>query len=503
MAIITDQQLGSVNYTTPKVLIVEVTPSPQARATSTNVVGAVMQLTKGDPNKIITIGSLADFTRKCGYYDSELDGYLFVDDFFKANGSVLKIARAVDDDATKSSGVINSSGDIALFTFEAKTVGTDGNQLTSQITNATVDDYFNIIIRHKITNQILEYKKVTTDSTDTRYIKTIIDNDPSSQDILTVTVHVTDGTLPENGTVDFTGGTNGTDYGDALSDTAYIGTELGSVRSGIKLFKQTSADDINIVVSARSNDNINTELILHVTDINVAPRRTIIAFEEGTDVDTAIANMATLDYDKVKVVYPHVKCTNPFTLQLETHNPTSFESANDTLLGYWQSASQTALPANVKELEYELSQVEIDQLTAKRINPYKLQIGSGFIRASDYTTSSNPELQQNVVRKAKDFFGKTFHSLYQLFLSKPITARLWNEMADSARAFLRNEAKSGNIGLTDGGTPYFVKIDNENNPPEIVKLNRVMVYIEISLLAIADTIQVMMDARQEKTIINA
>jgi hypothetical protein len=37
--IVREDQIGSLNFTTPKVILVEVTPSPVARASSTNVVG--------------------------------------------------------------------------------------------------------------------------------------------------------------------------------------------------------------------------------------------------------------------------------------------------------------------------------------------------------------------------------------------------------------------------------------------------------------------------------
>ena len=57
--IITDNQLGSVNRSTPKVIVIETTPTPVARGKATNVVAIVGQFERGEPNKVYKVGSLS------------------------------------------------------------------------------------------------------------------------------------------------------------------------------------------------------------------------------------------------------------------------------------------------------------------------------------------------------------------------------------------------------------------------------------------------------------
>lgn len=501
MTFVTDQQLGSVNYTTPKAIIIEITPNPTARAASTNVAGIVAQFNRGNTNRTYTVGSMTDVGKKLGVYVNGLDGYYFMKNFYDANGGTAKVAIAASSGRTSASGYIRAthatSGTI-LGIFVADSSGTWGNSLLIDVKEASVADYFNITVRNPNTTESRTYQKVTTDSSDARYIKTIIDADANR--FFSYTSVVTDGTVAlADTTFTFSGGLNGTVEGSSVADTAYVGTDSGGLRSGIQLFKNQAESDVIVVGSARNTSTINAALLTHVADITLQPRRTIVPFAVGTTVDQAITAVASLDTDKAKVVFPYVKVFNIFTNQEETFNPTAFELANDTLMSYHLSASQTRLPDTVTALELELSSTEIDSLTAKRINPYALEAGRGFIRKSDYTLSSNPALAQNVVRKAKDFFGRSFYTSIQPYLSKPINQRLFDNLKDTLSSLLRIEERAERIGNLYGAA-FGVKCDNDNNPPESVDQNRVNILVEISLLAPADFIQVFMDARQNKTV---
>lgn len=502
MAIVRDDQLGSVNMTTPKVVLVEVTPSPTARAVSTNVVACVFQATRGERGKVYTIGSLTEFEKTFGHYDSTLDGYLWTKRFFDANGSILKGVRAMSSGGVKAFKTINDGAltPVDLFTITFSTEGTCGNFTTIKtVVNPLDSNYFNITISNSKTGETLTYTKTTLDNTDARYLGTLIQNDPNKFFSFTF---IADGT-PAYGTFSLATGSNGTTTGSGLSDSEYVGTDSGSGRTGIQSFKASSCEDVSIVVSARSTSTINTALITHVEDITLSPRRTIISLPAGTTVASAITAKTSIDSDKVKISFPMVKVQNPFTLENETVSSNAFDSAMDTLLSYHQSASQTAYPVTVAEAEIDLSPTEIDQLTTVQINPIVFKSGKGFIRASDYTTSSNPSLKQNVVRKAKDYFARVFYDLLQNYISKPITPALWAEIKSVMEAFLRIEQANGRIGSTTGGKAFGVKIDAENNPQSIVQQNKIIIYCEISLLAPADIIIMYLDARQDKTIVNA
>lgn len=501
MAIVRDDQIGSVNFTTPKVVIVETTPSPTARSASTNVVAVVLQAVRGQKGKIYTVGSMADFEKQLGFYSSTLDGYLWVKRFFDANGSVLKVSRAMDTGAVKATETVTTSGGSPtnLYDITADSEGTWGNFIEHTVKqNNLATGYIDVTIKNTKTNEVSTYVKTTLTSTDERYLGTLVANDPNK--FFTIT-NIVAGTPDFTVTTTLAGGTNGTTSGSGLADSAYVGTDSVSGKTGIQAFKMSTASDVSIVVSARSTNTINTALIAHVEDITVSPRRTILSMPAGTSVSSVISTKAGIDSDKVKISFPSIKVLNPFTQDLDVVSSNAFDSATDTLLSYEVSASQTAMHISMKDVEIDLSQSEVDSLTAVQINPIVFKNGRGFIRASDYTCSSNPALKDNVVRKAKDFFARTFDDLLQNFISKPITTALWDQIRVAISDFLRNEANNGRIGNTSGGVPYSVKIDTENNPPEVVRQNRVIIMVQISLLAPADFIILYLDASKDKTIV--
>ena len=509
--IITDNQLGSVNRSTPKLIVIETTPTPVARGKATNVVAIVGQFERGEPNKVYKVGSLSASYKVLGGYklnasNQALDGHLALKNLFDAQASVIKVVRVADSAGTVKATVTIDDGELTpadVFSITADTVGTWGNSITVQTeANVTATD-FNMTIRNTVTQEKRVYTKVSTLSTDSRYIKTLIDNDPLR--FFNITMTLTDGTEPDYDTFSLATGANGTTSGTGLASSSYVGVSSPS-KTGLQVFTGVNHSDINIVISARNDSTINTGLITHVDTLGISPRRTIITNASGSSVSTAITAKSTITSSRVKMVHDWLYVENPYTSAMELNNPVTFVAGIDSVLGYWQSSSQAKLPATVKGTEFELDQTEIDSLTEVQINPIVFDQDKGYIMASDYTCSDNEKEKQNVVRKGKDFFAKAFDSGIKPFVSKPIIANgkdnTFNKIKEALESLLRMEASAGHIGRHDGAIPYAVKCDTDNNTDDTVQNNTVRVDAQISLLAPADVIEMYVDAQQNKTIVS-
>jgi len=509
--IITDNQLGSVNRSTPKVIVIETTPTPVARGKATNVVAIVGQFERGEPNKVYKVGSLSASYKVLGGYklnssNQALDGHLALKNLYNSQASVVKVVRVADSAGTVKATVTIDDGQVTpadVFSITADTVGTWGNSITVQTEAHPTATYFNMTVRNTVTQEKRVYTKVSTLSTDSRYVKTIVDNDPLR--FFNIAMVLTDGTEPDYDTFSLTTGANGTTSGTGLASSAYVGVSSPS-KTGLQVFSGVEHSDINIVISARNDATINTGLITHVDTLGMSPRRTIITFASGTSVSTAVTNKATITSSRVKIVYDWLYVENPYTGAMELNNPVTFSAGIDSVLGYWQSASQQKLPATVKGTEFGLDQTEINTLTEAQINPIVFDQDRGYIFASDYTCSDNEKEKQNVVRKGKDFFAKAFDSGIKPFVSKPIIANgkdnTFNKVKEALESLLRMEASAGHIGRHDGAIPYEVKCDTENNTDDTVQNNTVRVDAQISLLAPADIIEIYVDAQQNKTIVS-
>lgn len=500
MPVIRESQTNSIQYSLPEVYIIEREPAASVRGASTNIAGLVCQTTRGKTDTIYEVGSMEEFSRVLGNYKDGLDGYLYAKNFFDANGGVLHIVRVTSSGTAAASYTASGSeaGSGGVFSITADSVGTWGNDIVLSIATGSTTGLINVSVRNG--KELRLYDNVSTDSTSTRYVANIINED--STKFFSISMILSDGTLPTVGNFNLAGGSNGATTGSSLADDAYVGTEVGSDRTGIQKFKED--DEILIILSARNNDTINAALITHVNNLTLSPRRTILTLAAGTSVTNAITYAQGLDDDKVKIMYPRLTVRNPFTKQNDTDvNPTSFAAAIETLIPYNRSGSQVILPATVIGVEKTLTNTEMVSLTKNQINPIFRKKGRGFIYGSDYTTSKNPLLSENAWRRAKDFFAISFETSIQPYKSRDIDSQLWADMRNALSAFLDNEASARRIGKSDGSRPYSVKIDSDNNPQSVVQSNRVIIEVEISLKGLANTILIYLDSSPDKTIVNS
>jgi hypothetical protein len=500
MAIIRAGQEGSILQDVNEVVIIERSPSPAVQGDTTNGVGLICQNSRIS-DEIEVCSSLTDYAQKCGdYVNPDMDGYLTVKNLFDAGAGEVHVWSATSGDigyasVTISGSPLSVSASGSILKLTAKKGGTHDNNAKLYLTPATVADYFNVTLQNG--QEQLTYNKVSTNVSDTRYIKKLIDRDASS--FVDVLMYKTDGSYPITGTYSFTGGTNGTVTGAALPDAAYTGTESGGVRTGIQKFKET--DEVVMVISARNSTPINNALIAHVDDLSLSPRRTIISNPAGTSLAAAITSMDIIDDDKVQMVFPNVKVANPFTLETETVSPVPFKAGLDCLLSYEQSAAMLKLPATVTGSEFPLTNNEIQRLAEKRIVPIRKVRGIGIIYEKDITTSSNPEWEAQSTRKAKDYLGMSIEDGLRPYVSKPITPALWRNIKVAISTFLDLEARAGRIGKSDGSTPFSVSVPVSKNTPAIVRSKRVIVEVEVSLLGHADKILVYFNSGVDNTIV--
>lgn len=492
MTIIREGNENLINPIFPEVVVIEKAPTPSFSTTNTNVVGMVFQTTRGNVGEIYEISNLNEFVKTFGSYTEGLDGYLFAKNYFESGGALIHGVRVASGTvATATATISGSTG--SIFTLSFDTAGTEGNNTKAIITNNAVSGYFDIVIQNG--NQSSFYSKVSTNSSDTRYIKTLIDRDSNA--FVDITMTVTNGTMPSTGTTSFTGGTNGTVTGSSVPDSAYIGEDGASGRTGIQKFLED--DSISIIVSARNSDAINTALVAHAQSTEVTPRSAYIALAEGTSVATVKSTVASIIDDRVQVFYPLIKVRNPVTLQLENVNPTSVFSAIDSRLSYHISKAMMPLPAIVEGVEKALTLAEQKSLCDNGINPIVNKKGRGIILQSDFTRDNTPSRLQNSWRKAKNYFGINIERICNQFSSKPITESLWEDIRQTLTAFFESEQRAGRIGKIGSSKAYSVKLDSTNNPIDVIRQNKIIIEIAISLLALADKIYAYVDASAENT----
>jgi phage tail sheath protein FI len=484
----------------PDVYLQEQEPPVQVLGKGTGVIGFVGQFSRGELNTPTIVSDPADLIRKFGEFTSGLDGFMTAIQSMNQGATQIKVVRIADDGCTEATGSV-SGGSTALFTEEALSPGTWGNSISRRITNSTTSGFMDI--QYTFGNEVASYVGVNFDSTSDRYLIDIINQDPNRLVNVTRVAAAGVTTLPSSGTVSLSGGSDGTNTGDDLDDSYYVGTDAASGKSGIVAFE--ADDEVNIVFSERSTSTINTALIAHAAKAeagSISPRMVIIAPAFGTSIDSLKTTMADINSDYVVMTYPWLQVYNANNKTKEYMNPTSFLAGLLSTLSPHVSPSRKQI-AGLIGVERRLTRAEMVSLINYRVLTINPENGLGYVCNSGITTSSNGGKRQIVRRRMVNYLSTALERGLQPFVSQPHTQALQQAVKTAINGFLEREVREGRVGKSDGGKAYAVKCDSSNNPPAVVQANRLIVEVAVSLLAPADIIIVKLDASEENTRVSA
>ncbi|HEY1918029.1 MAG TPA: phage tail sheath subtilisin-like domain-containing protein [Streptosporangiaceae bacterium] len=143
--------------------------------------------------------------------------------------------------------------------------------------------------------------------------------------------------------------------------------------------------------------------------------------------------------------------------------------------GVWARSDETRgvhkAPANevirgVIDLESGLTKAEHDQLNPTGINCIRAFRGQGIRIWGARTLSSDPEWRYLNVRRLFNFVEKSILNGTNWVVFEPNDFRLWGTVQRTITMFLRRVWRSGALFGTSPEQAFFVKCDEENNPPE-------------------------------------
>jgi hypothetical protein len=474
------------NFITPDVVLMEQDPPASIAGASIGVVGVAVQATRGLVGIPTLVSSLQDYVAKFGDYTAPLkEDFMFMYNLFKQGVTTVKVVRVTD--GSHASATLTASGSV----FALPTPGSWGNSVTLTSVASQVTGYVDLTFRFG-TKEVYTYPQVTfTNANDERYIGTVLQN--ATEQFVSIT---TVGASNPVGTWTFTGGTDGTLTGLSLNDTAYIGTNAASGRSGLVALE--ADDDVEIVAVPRTGTTIISALSDHVSLTTVTPRLAIAAPASGQTVAQVQTLMQAYNNDKLVITYPFLQIKNVYNNKNEYHTPTAFYAGLLSKLTYNVSPSRQAV-LGVIGTERQLSRAEVDTLTQSRVSPITLFNG-GFLVRNGINTSINPGKANITRRRAVNYFARTFEAGSQQFVSKNHTPQLREDIKGAFGSILQTEVGLNRIGNANGGKPYAVKCDAQNNVDATVKQGKLIVDVQISLWSNADFIFIRLDASEAKVV---
>lgn len=275
-----------------------------------------------------------------------------------------------------------------------------------------------------------------------------------------------------------------------LMDMDFIGD--AATKNGLHAFD--TVDDINIlaipdrpgdreVIIAAYSYCQNRKDCFFVAD---APQgldpQSVLAFKQGTG--TYAGNAFNSSYGAL--YYPWVLVTDPVTGGNKFVPPSGAVagtySSTDVLRGVHKAPAGTidGYLNSAVGIERLVTKGEQELLNPNHVNVIRSFPGSGIVVWGARTLSAGPEWRYVNVRRLLLFIEESIDEGSQWVVFEPNDRSLWARVKRDITAFLTNVWRSGALFGSTQEEAFFVKIDDENNPPEVRDAGQLIIDIAVA-----------------------
>ncbi|WP_369215502.1 phage tail sheath subtilisin-like domain-containing protein [Streptomyces flavofungini] len=193
----------------------------------------------------------------------------------------------------------------------------------------------------------------------------------------------------------------------------------------------------------------------------------------------------TAGYDSkyAALYYPWLKSFDPATGQARMVPPSGHVAGiwarNDSERGVHKAPANEVVRGAV-DLELQITRGEQDLLNPVGVNCIRAFPGRGIRVWGARTLSSDPEWRYLNIRRYFNYLEESILLGTQWVVFEPNDHALWARIRRNVSAFLVNEWRNGALFGQRPQEAYYVKCDEETNPPESVDLGRVVCEIGVA-----------------------
>jgi len=194
-------------------------------------------------------------------------------------------------------------------------------------------------------------------------------------------------------------------------------------------------------------------------------------------------NVTGFDSSYAALYYPWIKIMDPATDTVINIPPSGH------VAGIWARSDNTRgvhkAPANeivlgAVGLAYQTTKGEQDTLNPIGVNCVRAFPGRGIRIWGARTLSSDPAWRYINVRRLFNFVEKSIENGTQWVVFEPNDRKLWARVSRDVSAFLRTVWRDGALFGSSPAEAFYVKCDDELNPPESRDLGRLIIEIGLA-----------------------
>lgn len=506
------------SYLSPGVYVEEVSGGVKPVAGVGTSTGAFVGIAeKGVIGKAVLVTNWTQFVKEFGGFIP--NGYLAygVFSFFAEGGTSCYVVRAASDKAKKSSITImdkTGEGATGVLKVTARSEGSWGDKITVDIedpSEKSKDTHFKLTVKYGEKFKE-EYEGEISEVFDNISIEEIEDkiNDISGfidvDVLLDLTKEENKKKMPAKGSNTLEGGIDGID------DPDFIGDE--SDKKGLHAFNEV--DDINIiaipdkagdrdVILAALNYCKNRKDCFFVADPPYGADPTMVKkFKYGTG-DSGDYKGNAFNSSFGALYYPWVYISDPLTAKKKLIPPSGAVAGT---YAYTDSARGVhKAPAGISEgyldsvvgIERIITKGEHDTLNPAGVNVIRT-LPSGICIWGARTLSADPEWLYINVRRLLLYIEESIDEGTQWVVFEPNDPSLWGTVKRNITAFLLRVWRDGALFGSTPEEAFFVKVDAENNPPEVRDAGQLIIEVGIAPVKPAEFVIIRIS---QKTLVKA
>jgi hypothetical protein len=192
---------------------------------------------------------------------------------------------------------------------------------------------------------------------------------------------------------------------------------------------------------------------------------------------------AGYDSKYATLYWPWIKVFDPLSGQARFVPPSGHISGiwarNDDTRGVHKAPANEVIRGAIT-LALNLTKAEHDQLNPNGINCIRAFPGRGIRVWGARTISSDPSWRYLNVRRLFNYIEESIFEGTQWVVFEPNDQRLWGRVKRTINAFLLRTWRDGALFGATPDQAFFVKCDEENNPPEVRDAGQLIVDIGIA-----------------------
>ena len=189
------------------------------------------------------------------------------------------------------------------------------------------------------------------------------------------------------------------------------------------------------------------------------------------------------DSSYAAMYYPWIKVSDPATDTVINFPPSGFIAGlwarNDNTRGVHKAPANEVVSAAVG-LAYQTTKGEQDTLNPVGVNCIRSFPGRGIRVWGGRTLSSDPAWRYINVRRLFNYVEKSIENGTQWVVFEPNNRKLWARVRRDVSAFLRTVWRDGALFGASPAEAFYVKVDDELNPPESRDLGRLIIEIGLA-----------------------